>query len=68
MLGEVQRGDRLRVRPGDNIPVDGVVLEGHSTVDDCVLFADIAPSLRSLSRTWFDGGTGIVAASLARSP
>src|SRR6266511_4003072 len=29
-LDQVKPGDRLRVRPGEKIPVDGVVLEGHS--------------------------------------
>src|SRR5580700_1981100 len=32
-LDQVKPGDRLRVRPGEKIPVDGVVLEGTSTVD-----------------------------------
>ncbi|THG40086.1 heavy metal translocating P-type ATPase [Sphingomonas olei] len=36
-LAEVAAGDRLRVRPGEAIPVDGVVLEGHSSVDESML-------------------------------
>ena len=36
-LDEVVVGDHLRVRPGDKIPVDGVVLEGHSSVDESMI-------------------------------
>ncbi len=36
-LEEVKPGDRLRVRPGEKIPVDGVVLEGSSVVDESMI-------------------------------
>ena len=42
-LEEIRVGDRLRVRPGEKIPVDGVVLEGHSTVDEAMLTGEPVP-------------------------
>jgi P-type Cu+ transporter len=42
-LGEVVGGDRLRIRPGDAIPVDGVVVEGRSTVDESMLTGEPVP-------------------------
>jgi Cu+-exporting ATPase len=42
-LAEVRAGDRLRVRPGEKIPVDGVVLEGASTVDESMVSGEPIP-------------------------
>ena len=39
----VHVGDRLRVRPGEKIPVDGVVVEGRSTVDESMVTGEPAP-------------------------
>ena len=42
-LDQVQVGNRLRVRPGEKIPVDGVVLEGHSSVDESMVSGEPIP-------------------------
>lgn len=42
-LEHVQVGDRLRVRPGEKIPVDGVVLEGASSVDESMVTGEPIP-------------------------
>jgi Cu+-exporting ATPase len=42
-LEHVQVGDRLRVRPGERIPVDGVVLEGTSAVDESMVTGEPIP-------------------------
>ena len=42
-LDEVHVGDRLRVRPGEKIPVDGTVLEGESAVDESMLTGEPMP-------------------------
>jgi Cu+-exporting ATPase len=42
-ISEVRVGDRLRVRPGEKIPVDGVVLKGRTTVDESMITGEPVP-------------------------
>jgi len=42
-LAHVIKGDRLRVRPGEKIPVDGIVLEGLSSVDESMISGEPIP-------------------------
>ena len=42
-LDQVQPGDRLRVRPGEKVPVDGVVVEGRSSVDESMMSGEPVP-------------------------
>ena len=55
-LAEVQVGDRLRVRPGEKVPVDGVVLEGHSAIDESMVSGESIPVEKDVSSK-VTGGT-----------
>jgi Cu+-exporting ATPase len=46
-LEQVQVGDSLRIRPGEKIPVDGVVLEGNSSVDESMVTGEPIPVTKS---------------------
>lgn len=55
-LEDVVVGDRLRVRPGESVPVDGDVLDGHSSVDESMLTGEPVP-VEKLPGAALVGGT-----------
>jgi heavy metal translocating P-type ATPase len=48
-LGEVKEGDRLRVRPGEKIPVDGIITEGSAIIDESMITGEPVPVDKSIN-------------------
>lgn len=63
---ELRPGDRVRVRPGESIPADGVVLEGHSSVDESLLTGESLPSGRGPGDGVFGGAVNVESPLLMR--
>ncbi|WP_081095574.1 heavy metal translocating P-type ATPase [Porphyrobacter donghaensis] len=62
-LSDVHTGDRLRVRPGEAVPVDGVVIEGRSSVDESMLTGEPLPVAKEATSALTGGtvnGTGSI--------
>jgi Cu+-exporting ATPase len=60
-LDQVHAGDRLRIRPGDGVPVDGVVLDGRSSVDESMVTGESEPVAKAPGDALIGGtvnGTG----------
>jgi P-type Cu+ transporter len=55
-LAEIVAGDRLRVRPGEAVPVDGVVIDGKSSVDESMLTGEPLPVAKAATSA-LTGGT-----------
>ena len=54
-LADIQRGDRLRIRPGEKVPVDGRVIEGHSAVDESMVSGESLPVEKEINDTVIGG-------------
>lgn len=50
-LEHIAVGDRLRVRPGDKVPVDALVIEGHSSVDESMITGEPVPVEKAIGDT-----------------
>lgn len=48
-IDEVKIGDRLRVRPGDKVPVDGILFEGESVIDESMVTGESIPVEKNIS-------------------
>jgi len=59
-LEQVVAGDRLRVRPGDKVPVDGEIVDGHSTLDESMVTGESMPVGK-------DAGAKVIAGTVNRS-
>ncbi|WP_425908525.1 heavy metal translocating P-type ATPase [Nitrobacter sp. TKz-YC02] len=59
-LDDVAVGDRLRVRPGEKVPVDGVIVEGRSSLDESMVTGESMPIAR-------EAGARVIAGTINRS-
>ncbi len=59
-IDEIAVGDRIRVRPGEKVPVDGEVLEGRSTLDESMVTGESMPVTK-------EAGANVIAGTINRS-
>jgi Cu+-exporting ATPase len=54
-VAEIKIGDRVVLRPGDHVPVDGIVLEGESTIDEAMLTGESVPADKKIGSELYAG-------------
>ncbi len=54
-LNEIKKGDIIIVRPGEKIPVDGIIIEGYSTVDQSMITGESLPAEKKIGDEVFGG-------------
>src|SRR6201999_181489 len=59
-IDSLQAGDRLRVRPGEKVPVDGIILEGRSSLDESLVTGESMPVTK-------ETGAKVIAGTLNQS-
>ena len=66
-LQDIRAGDRLRVRPGEKVPVDGVVLEGAGAVDESMITGESLPVAKAPGDAVVGGAVNGVASFVMRA-
>ena len=55
-LDQIKVGDLIRVRPGEKVPLDGIVAEGQSAVDESMVTGESMPEQKVLGEIIYAGG------------
>ena len=66
-LDQVQVGDRLRVRPGEKVPVDGVLLEGRASLDESLVTGESMPVTKQIGDAVVAGALNATGAFVMRA-